>query len=153
MVAIFLASVARMIICFKTVFNTFSTTLLAFNNFTHSTNDALDCLIHKFQSKKAAIKCKSLCFPGRHLPSKCHGREIWGQWRKSWWGRGATAPHRHGKWWIFGNFDLRGLKTAFSSANRGGFVGNLKVLSEILEALPPTGKREFPPLFEDTKSY
>jgi hypothetical protein len=19
-----------------------------------------------------------LCFPGRHLPSKCHGREIWG---------------------------------------------------------------------------
>jgi hypothetical protein len=49
-----------------------------FNCFKHSTNDALDCLIHKFQSKKAAIKCKSSCFPGRHLPSKCHGREIWG---------------------------------------------------------------------------
>ena len=75
MVAIFLASVARVIIRFKNAFNTFSTTLIAFNNFKHSTNDALDCLIHKFQSKKA-IKCKSSCFPGRHLPSKCHGREI-----------------------------------------------------------------------------
>jgi hypothetical protein len=76
MVAIFLASVAGVIIRFKNAFNTFSTTLIAFNNFKHSTNDALDCLIHKFQSKKAAIKCKSSCFPGRHLPSKCHGREI-----------------------------------------------------------------------------
>ena len=80
MVAIFLASVARVIIrhlvvrlAFKNVLNTFSTTSIAFNNFKHSTNDALDCLIHKFRSKKAAIKCKSSCFPGRYLPSKCHG--------------------------------------------------------------------------------
>ena len=80
MVAIFLASVARVIIRHlvvrhfvskmfstntKNVFNTFSTTLIAFNNFKHSTNDALDCLIHKFRSKKAAIKCKSSCFPGK----------------------------------------------------------------------------------------
>jgi hypothetical protein len=40
----------------------------------------------------------------------------------------------------------QGLKTVFSSANGGGYVGNLKVLSEIYEALPPTGKSEFPPL-------
>jgi hypothetical protein len=40
-------------ITFKNAFNTFSATLIAFNNFQHSTNDALDCLIHKFGSKKA----------------------------------------------------------------------------------------------------
>jgi hypothetical protein len=68
--------------------NTFSTTLIAFNNFKHSPNNALDCLIYKFRSKKAAIKYKSSCLPGRHLPSKCHGvsmtctsREIWGHAR------------------------------------------------------------------------
>ena len=77
MVAIFLASVAFMIIhhlvirhcfqkCFQHFFYNFN-----FNNFKHSTNDALDCLIHKFQ--KAAIKCKSLCFSGHHFASKCHG--------------------------------------------------------------------------------
>jgi hypothetical protein len=59
--------------------NTFSRTLFAFNNFKHSTNYALDRLIHKFQSKKAAIKCKSSCFPGRHLP----GTEFYEYWREN----------------------------------------------------------------------
>jgi hypothetical protein len=66
MVAIFLASIARVIIrhlvvrhCFQKCFQHLLYNVIAFNNFKHSTNDALDCLIHKFRSKKAAIKCKS----------------------------------------------------------------------------------------------
>jgi hypothetical protein len=91
-IAIILASVARVIIrhlvirhCFQKCFQHISTTLIAFKNFKHSTNDALDCLIHKFRSKKSAIKCKSSCFSRCHFASKCHGvsmtctyREIWG---------------------------------------------------------------------------
>ena len=55
--------------CFQNAFNTFPTTLIAFDNFKfkHSTNDALDCLIHKFRSEKAAIKCKSSCFLKLHI--------------------------------------------------------------------------------------
>ena len=59
--------VARVIIPHLVIRYTFSTTLIAFNNFKHSTNDALACLIHKRRSKKAAIKWKSSCFPGRHF--------------------------------------------------------------------------------------
>jgi hypothetical protein len=88
-----IASVARVIIrhlvirhCFQKCFQQlFSTILIAFYNFKHSTNDAFDCLIHKFRLKKVAIKCKSSCFSGRHFASQCHGvsmtctsREIWG---------------------------------------------------------------------------
>jgi hypothetical protein len=53
------------------------------------------------------------------------------QWRKFSVGRGATTPHLHEKLMNFRKFwPKRGLKTVFSSAN-GGYVGNLKVLSEI----------------------
>ena len=67
----------------------------------------------------------------------------------------VRLPYRPVCRWQLTNFrkfwPKRGLKTTFSSANGGGggeFVGNLKVLSEILEALPPppTGKSEFQPL-------
>jgi hypothetical protein len=73
------------------------------------------------------------------------------QWRKSWWGRGATTPppppsRKMPNFWKFS--PKRGLKTAFSSSNREvcwkfeSFVGNLEGF-----APPPlTGKSEFPPL-------
>ena len=55
--------------CFQHLFNNFN----CFQQLRTFNNDALDCLIHKFRSKKAAIKCKSSCLSGRHFSSKCHG--------------------------------------------------------------------------------